>query len=126
MKAYRVVGVQIHVSLNSPLDGIELLALRYNRFSLGIKHSVPLVWKAWWVPESVWLKRRRENSCPKRDSNSDPGNLCTDFCIPDPISTCSYSIVSIGYSLCIFYDICETDPETFVLTNDNVQRHKIY
>jgi hypothetical protein len=42
MKADRVVTVQIHVSLNSPLDEGELLALSYSRFTLGIKHSVPI------------------------------------------------------------------------------------
>jgi hypothetical protein len=33
---------------------------------------VPIQFEAGWVPEQVWTIWRSENSCPYRDSNSDP------------------------------------------------------
>jgi hypothetical protein len=57
----------------------------------GKEPPVPIGEEAAWAPEPVWTKRRSENYCPHRDSNSDPlvvqpvANRCTDCAIPAPI-----------------------------------------
>jgi hypothetical protein len=68
MKAYVGVDVYIHVFLTSALVGGELSASRPGRFTPW--ESVPdIPWVGGWVGPRTW---GRGNSCPYRDSNSDP------------------------------------------------------
>jgi hypothetical protein len=72
MKAYGGVDVYIHVFLTSALVGGEWSDSSSGRFTLGETAPVPIWQEAGWTPEPVWTARRREYSCPYRNSNSDP------------------------------------------------------
>jgi hypothetical protein len=81
MKAYGVVDVQIHVFLTSTLIGGEWSASRSGRFIKWKEPLVPIRQETGWTSEPVWTTWRRENSCPYRDSNSDPS-------IVQPVANC--------------------------------------
>jgi hypothetical protein len=89
MKAYVGDDVQIHIFLTSALIGAEWLASRSGRFILGERASGSH-WIRRWVGPKIDLEdtERRENSCPYRDSHSDPSvfqlvaSRYTDCAIP--------------------------------------------
>jgi hypothetical protein len=62
MKAYGAVDVKIHIFLTSALVGGVV----------SFTPPVPIGYEAGWASEPVWTTRRKENSWPYRDSNSDP------------------------------------------------------
>jgi hypothetical protein len=66
------VDAQINVFLTSALVGGEWLASRPAALTPGIEPPVPTGKEAGWAPEPVRATWRRVNSCPSRDSNSDP------------------------------------------------------
>jgi hypothetical protein len=66
------VDVWIHIFLTSALVGGERSASGPGRFTPEEEPQVPIVQEAGWAPEQVWTIWRSQNSCPYRESNSDP------------------------------------------------------
>jgi hypothetical protein len=88
MKTHGGVDVYIHIFLTSALVGGKWSALRPAALPPGKELPVPIRYEAVWAPEAIWTTWRRENSCPYRDSNSDPlavqliASRYTDCAIP--------------------------------------------